>query len=81
VAIGSAPRLRICFFNRSYHPDQGATGQLLTDLAEDLARDGRHEVWVVAGPPLLRSAPLGPAAAIGSAAAPGRGEACRRRRQ
>ena len=62
MATGSAPRLRICFFNRSYHPDQGATGQLLTDLAEDLARDGRHEVWVVAGPPLLRSAPLGPAA-------------------
>ena len=63
MATGSAPRLRICFFNRSYHPDQGATGQLLTDLAEDLARDGRHEVWVVAGPPLLRSAPLGSAAA------------------
>ena len=61
MATGSAPRLRICFFNRSYHPDQGATGQLLTDLAEDLARDGRHEVWVVAGPPLLRSAPLGSA--------------------
>ena len=66
MATGSAPRLRICFFNRSYHPDQGATGQLLTDLAEDLARDGRHEVWVVAGPPLLRSAPLGPAAAPAS---------------
>ena len=62
MATGSARPLRICFFNRSYHPDQGATGQLLTDLAEDLARDGRHEVWVVAGPPLLRSAPLGPAA-------------------
>ena len=44
--------LRICFFNRSYYPDLGATGQLLTDLAEDLARDGRHDVWVVAGPPL-----------------------------
>ena len=59
MATGSAPRLRICFFNRSYHPDQGATGQLLTDLAEDLARDGRHEVWVVAGPAAARSAPLG----------------------
>ena len=67
MATGSAPPLRVCFFNRSYHPDQGATGQLLTDLAEDLARDGHHEVWVVAGPPLLRSAPLG------SATAPGRG--------
>jgi lipopolysaccharide/colanic/teichoic acid biosynthesis glycosyltransferase len=67
VATGSAPRLRICFFNRSYHPDQAATGQLLTDLAEDLARDARHEIWVVAGPPLPRSAP------VGSAAVPGRG--------
>ena len=57
MATASAPRLRICFFNRSYHPDLGATGQLLTDLAEDLARDGRHEVWVVAGPPLLGPAP------------------------
>jgi lipopolysaccharide/colanic/teichoic acid biosynthesis glycosyltransferase/glycosyltransferase involved in cell wall biosynthesis len=64
VATGSAPRLRICFFNRSYHPDQAATGQLLTDLAEELARDGRHEVWVVAGPPLLRAAPPGSAAAL-----------------
>ena len=63
MATGSAPPLRVCFFNRSYHPDQGATGQLLTDLAEDLARDGRHEIWVVAGPPLLRSAPPGAAAA------------------
>lgn len=43
--------LRICFFNRSYHPDLAATGQLLTELAEDLVRGG-HEVWVVAGPPL-----------------------------
>jgi len=43
--------LRICFFNRSYHPDLGATGQLLTELAEDLARSG-HDVWVIAGPPL-----------------------------
>jgi len=72
VTTGSARRLRICFFNRSYHPEHGATGQLLTDLAEDLARDGRHEVWVVAGPPLLRSAPLESGAAAGSAAARGR---------
>jgi colanic acid biosynthesis glycosyl transferase WcaI len=43
--------LRICLFNRSYYPDLAATGQLLTDLAEDLVR-ARHEVWVVAGPPL-----------------------------
>ena len=30
------PRVKICFFNRSYWPDQAATGQLLTELAEDL---------------------------------------------
>lgn len=41
--------MKICFFNRSYWPDQAATGQLLAELAEDLA--GRHgcEVTVVAG--------------------------------
>ena len=26
-------RLRVCYFNRSYWPDTGATGQLLTELA------------------------------------------------
>src|SRR5712692_5317319 len=50
------PPLRICFFNRSYHPDLGATGQLLTELAEDLVRDHGCEVSVVAGPPLLAEA-------------------------
>lgn len=45
--------MRICFFNRSYYPDQGATGQLLTELAEDLVSDYGCEVSVVAGPPLL----------------------------
>ena len=30
--------IRVCYFNRSYWPDTGATGQLLTELAEDLAR-------------------------------------------
>ena len=41
--------MKICFFNRSYWPDQAATGQLLTELAEDLV--GRHgcDVTVVAG--------------------------------
>jgi colanic acid biosynthesis glycosyl transferase WcaI len=41
--------MRLCFFNRSYWPDQAATGQLLTELAEDLV--GRHacDVTVVAG--------------------------------
>ena len=41
--------MRICFFNRSYWPDQAATGQLLTELAEDLADRHGCEVTVVAG--------------------------------
>jgi colanic acid biosynthesis glycosyl transferase WcaI len=45
-------RLHVCFFNRSYAPDRGATGQLLTELAEDLTRDFGHRVTVVAGSPL-----------------------------
>jgi len=48
--------LRIVFFNRSYWPDMAATGQYLTELAQDLA--GRHgcEVTVVAVQPLTVSA-------------------------
>ncbi|HEX9899161.1 MAG TPA: glycosyltransferase family 4 protein, partial [Candidatus Methylomirabilis sp.] len=45
--------MRICFFNRSYYPDLGATGQLLTELAEDLVRDYGCKVSVVAGHPLV----------------------------
>lgn len=52
--------MHIAFFNRSYYPDQTATGQLLTDLCEDLVRVHGHEVTVVAGPPLLPSAPMQP---------------------
>jgi glycosyltransferase involved in cell wall biosynthesis len=44
--------VHIAFFNRSYYPDQTATGQLLTDLAEDLVRDYGCRVSVVVGPPL-----------------------------
>src|SRR5262249_47523203 len=46
---GAPGELKISFFNRSYWPDQAATGQLLTELAEDLV--GRHgcDVTVVAG--------------------------------
>ena len=39
--------MRIAFFNRSFWPDIEATGQLLTELCEDLS--ARHEVTVVAG--------------------------------
>jgi putative colanic acid biosynthesis glycosyltransferase WcaI len=48
--------VHIAFFNRSFYPDTAATGQLLTDLAEDLVRDHGCRVTVVAGPPLLPSA-------------------------
>ena len=41
--------MKICFFNRSYWPDQAATGQLLTELAEDLVSRYGTRVTVVAG--------------------------------
>jgi glycosyltransferase involved in cell wall biosynthesis len=41
--------VNICFFNRSYWPDQAATGQLLTELAEDLVNRHACTVTVVAG--------------------------------
>ena len=41
--------MKICFFNRSYWPDQAATGQLLTELAQDLVSRHGCEVTVVAG--------------------------------
>ena len=44
--------MNICFFNRSYWPDQAATGQLLTELAEDLVNRHGCRVSVVAGRPL-----------------------------
>jgi colanic acid biosynthesis glycosyl transferase WcaI len=46
------PPLRVCFFNRSYWPDHGATGQLLTELAEALVREYACKISVVVGPPL-----------------------------
>src|SRR5512143_2045860 len=45
--------MHIAFFNRSFYPDTAATGQLLTDLCEDLVRLHGCRVSVVAGPPLL----------------------------
>ena len=44
--------MKICFFNRSYFPDTVATGQLLTELAEDLVRNFGCRVVVVTGPAL-----------------------------
>jgi glycosyltransferase involved in cell wall biosynthesis len=44
--------VHVCFFNRSYWPDVSATGQLLTELAEDLVRDHGWEVTIVTGYPV-----------------------------
>jgi colanic acid biosynthesis glycosyl transferase WcaI len=52
---GSRFTVHIAFFNRSFYPDTAATGQLLTDLCEDLVRLHGCRVSVVAGPPLLPS--------------------------
>ena len=41
--------MRVCFFNRSYWPDDGATGQLLAELCEDLVARHGFEVTVVCG--------------------------------
>ena len=49
--------MKVCFFNRSYWPDQAATGQLLTELAEDLVSRYGTEVTVVAGRSLNASRP------------------------
>jgi colanic acid biosynthesis glycosyl transferase WcaI len=49
--------MRVTFLNRSYYPDVEATGQLLAELAADLARD--HKVTVIAGRPNFVSAAEG----------------------
>ena len=48
-------RMHIVFFNRSFHPDTAATGQLLTELCESLVKDYACRVTVVAGVPLVSS--------------------------
>lgn len=51
---------RVVFFNRSYYPDFGATGQLLTELCEDLVSRFHYDVTVVAGMPLAAEVPVAP---------------------
>ncbi|HEX9822727.1 MAG TPA: sugar transferase [Methylomirabilota bacterium] len=53
--------LHVAFFNRSYHPDTSATGQLLTELCESLVRHHGWRVTVVTGVPLLPSGGAGAA--------------------
>ncbi len=50
--------MKVCIFNRSYWPDFGATGQLLTELAEDLVAHHGCQVTVVTGYPLRHAGPL-----------------------
>ena len=49
--------IRVCYFNRSYWPDTGATGQLLTELAEDLVKVHGMDVTVVTGYPVSAASP------------------------
>jgi lipopolysaccharide/colanic/teichoic acid biosynthesis glycosyltransferase/glycosyltransferase involved in cell wall biosynthesis len=44
--------VNVCFFNRSFYPDFGAVGQLLTELAGDLVQEYGCRVTVVTGPSL-----------------------------
>ena len=50
--MDALPPLRVCYFNRSYWPDTGATGQLLTELAEDLVAQHGMAVTIVTGYPV-----------------------------
>jgi len=52
--------LRVVFFNRSYYPDFGATGQLLTELCEDLVGRFGYQVTVIAGMPLASEEAVAP---------------------
>ncbi len=52
--------LRVVFFNRSYYPDFGATGQLLTELCEDLVARFGYDVTVVAGMPTSAETAIAP---------------------
>jgi len=51
MAARTGAPIRVCYFNRSYWPDTGATGQLLTELAEDLVSTHGFEVTVITGYP------------------------------
>lgn len=50
------------FYNRSYYPDFGATGQLLTEMCEDLAARFGYTITVIAGMPLSAEAEVRPMA-------------------
>ncbi len=47
----STDQTKVLFVNRSYWPDMEATGQLLTELCQSLARDKNFDVSVLCGHP------------------------------
>ncbi|MCC7007755.1 MAG: glycosyltransferase family 4 protein [Acidobacteria bacterium] len=55
--------MHVVFFNRSFYPDTAATGQILTDLCEDLVALHGCRVTVVTGVPLLPARDAGRAPA------------------
>ena len=55
--------MHVLFFNRSFHPDTAATGQLLTDLCDDLVNVHGCRVTVISGLPLLPASGNGPSTA------------------
>ncbi len=61
------PPLHVAFFNRAFYPDTSATGQLLTELCEGLARDHGCKITVVSGVPLLTASGTADAAKSGKA--------------
>ncbi len=61
---GETARLRVCYLNRSYWPDTGATGQLLTELCEDLVSVHGMSITVVAGYPARKDGTRLPASEI-----------------
>jgi glycosyltransferase involved in cell wall biosynthesis len=52
--------MHVLVFNRSFYPDISATGQLLTDLCEDLVREHNCRVTVITGPALRPSIEAAP---------------------
>ena len=60
LSAAVARPLRVVFYNRSYYPDFGATGQLLTELCEDLSARFGYQITVVAGMPLAAEESVAP---------------------
>jgi glycosyltransferase involved in cell wall biosynthesis len=51
--VAEKNRMHVALFNRSFHPDTAATGQLFTELCVGLVQDHQCRVSVIAGPALI----------------------------